>query len=104
MHYKQALDAISNVVTGQITGDPTQDVLIFLAMANNALNSAQAFGHDLQFKNRILVVGALERAFREALYLRSHSENDLILEKPLSKFGRILDKTYLEEITCASKV
>lgn len=81
----------SVAATGMPTsGDPSQDLLVFLAMAHDAALRLQSSGIDLQFDRRVLSVDAIQQAYREALFIRSKRvPNELLDTRLLTKYGRL---------------
>lgn len=101
MDYRKSLSALTNVLRCEATGDATQDLLIFLAMAATAFDRVEVSGLDVMFLGRPLALPAISRAFREALQIRSTAPNDFLIEGPLSKYGRIIDLKFLQSLKVA---
>lgn len=74
----------------QMSSDPSFDLLLHLAAAYGALERMKNEGVDTQVGNRLVVIDALERAYREAAYLRGHRvPNSMLDTSTLSRFSRL---------------
>lgn len=72
------------------SGDPSQDLLVFLAMAHNAALRLQESGVDLQFDKRLLSVDAIQQAYREAMFLRNkRTPVETMDTRLITKHGRL---------------
>ena len=68
--------------------DPSQNLLIYLALAFAALSELKDMGADLEFSGRPLVRPALERAYREALEVRRRLPAEHLDTGVVTRFGR----------------
>ena len=84
---------LANIAAVSIGGssDPSQDLLIFLALAINAASQLQEMGVDLGMESRKLALDAAQQAYREALYLRSKRVPPEYLDtKLITRHGRLV--------------
>jgi hypothetical protein len=71
--------------------DPSVDVLTHLARAYAAVQHIIDSGADTSLSGNQLVIPAIERAYREALYLRTRLPKDGLDETLITRFGRLVD-------------
>lgn len=75
--------------------DWSEETLIFIALAIHAYDQLKD-KEDTIFHNRELIRPALERAWREALWLRQRLQSDIVEESRrtfrLTRFGNIEEK------------
>ena len=75
--------------------DPSQDVIIHLALAFAAVKRLEEKGADLEFRGQHLISPAIERAYREALHVRLNQPVEMLDVTLISRYGRVTgeDKT-----------
>jgi len=90
--YGADISGLAGRISGQINlgTDPSADLLIHLALAWHALHRMQEQGVDLEFNGQPLALSPIERAYREAIFIRSRRiPSDRLDTSVISKLGRV---------------
>lgn len=78
----------------ELSDDPSQDIVILLALAYAAAERLREAGVDLTHRGKPLLPDSIERAYREALHVRStRVPKDLLRTDKISRLGRVNAKT-----------
>lgn len=91
VRYGTGIDTLAKVAVANTTSDPSQDVLVSLAMAYAAMKRLEAKGVDITLNGEPLVLPFIQRAYREAVHLRKEITEDWIDESLLTRGGRLVD-------------
>jgi hypothetical protein len=92
VRYGAAIQALSAFFKGSSfkSTDPSLDALVHLSLAWDAVTRLQNNGVDLSQGGQPLILPTVERAYREALHVRStRVPKDQLDTSVLSKLGRI---------------
>lgn len=73
------------------SGDPSIDLIFHLAMAYGAMLRLEELSVPVQENGRSLVIPSLERAYREAVHIRSRINLDILDTRVFSRYGRLYD-------------
>lgn len=86
------LSAVSQQLSVPLrSNDPSYDVIFGLALAYDAAQRMKDAGVDLSLAGQSLLFPFIERAYREALYVRAHRFPSADLDvSNITKFGRLV--------------
>lgn len=76
----------------QDTSDPSQDLLIYLALAYNAARRLTSLAGEQKLGNQVLLFPSIQRAFREASHIRKTLNFDWVDFSLISRMGRVWRK------------
>jgi hypothetical protein len=73
----------------ELSNDPSADLLQYLAMAYAAARKLEEQGIKLGVGAAPPVLPGIERAYREAMHLRSKLPNEMLDVNRITRFGRV---------------
>ncbi len=90
MRYGADVQVLASYFSGEQSDDASLDLLKHIALAWASAKRLQDQGVDLNLKGQPLVLSTLEKAYREALHVRStRVPNETLDVSKLTKLGRI---------------
>lgn len=98
MNYGIDIQSLAKLVGAGVTTDPSLNLLLSLAAAYKALEELAKSGVDTTISGSPLVVLSLERAYREAMHLRTQVRDAWLETDGITRYGRLIDAGKIQSL------